>query len=103
MSEYYPLETKLRARKTPIVMVKEREYRKTHEVYQGAPCEWSAARGATHTLYCGEVEGPFARPGTGTRPAKLLKTVLYVGVDELDGDVVWERWQISRVAEFVNR
>lgn len=76
---YYPLEDKLRARKTPIVGVKEKSCGMTHDVYEGAPCEWSAERGATHTLYCGETEGPYGMPGRGTRPAKLLKTSLSLG------------------------
>lgn len=98
----YPLETKLRARKTKITGVRERDHGKTHEVYEGPPCEWSQERGATHTLYCGELEGPFARPQTGTRPARLLKTVLYVGIDEADDAIVWEKWTIKTLWENQN-
>lgn len=92
----YPIETALRARKTPITGVKEKQYKKTHEVFTGPPCEWSAERGATHTLYCGE------GPGRGTRPAKLAKTVLYVGTDEINDQIVWEKWQIKIVYVFEN-
>lgn len=102
MSMSYPLETELRNRKTPITGVREKEHGKTHDVYTGAPCAWSAERGATHTLYCGEVSGPFARPGTGTRPAKLLKSVLYVGIDEVDDQIVWEKWDIRTLFVFEN-
>lgn len=66
----------------------EKELKNRHCVYDGPPCEWSKERGATHTLYCGD------GIGKGTRPAKLLKTVLYVGTDELDDDIVWEKWDI---------
>ena len=102
MSTYYNLEDKLRARKTAITGVIEREYKKEHTVFQGAPCDWAAERGATHTLYCGETEGPFGTAGRGTRPAKLLKTVLYVGVDEADDAIVWEKWSISTRYVFAN-
>jgi hypothetical protein len=102
MSQSYPLETALRNRKTPITGVVEKEYKKHHDVYEGAPCEWSRVRGATHTLYCGEVEGPYARPGTGTRPAKLSKTVLYVGIDEADDLIVWEKWNVRTRYTFQN-
>ena len=103
MSQSYPLETSLRARKTPITGVSEKQYGKSHEVFTGAPCEWSAQQGATHTLYCGETEGPYGCHGRGTRPAKLLKTVLYVGVDEDEaGEIVWEKWEIKTRWVFQN-
>ena len=103
MSMNYPLETELHNRKTPITGVVEKRHGKTHEVFQGAPCEWSALYGATHTLYCGELEGLYRRPHTGTRPAKLLKTVLYVGIDEADGGgIVWEKWGIKTQYVFPN-
>lgn len=91
---YYPLEDALRARKTTVTGVTEKTYGKRHEVYQGAPCDWSAARGATHTLYCGETQGRFGLPHQGTRPARLLKTVLYVGTDEANDQIIWEKWDI---------
>ena len=68
-------------------MVREKEYKKYHSVYDGAPCEWSLARGATHTLWISEFQG--------TRPAKLLKTVLYVGTDEENDEIVWEKWLVE--------
>ena len=69
-------------------LVREKEYKKLHDIFDGAPNEWCAVRGATHTLDCGE------GLGRGTRPAKLLKTRLYVGVDENEyGDIVWEKWE----------
>ena len=77
-----------------LTTVKEKSHGLSHEVFSGAPCGWSDARGATHTLYCGE--GHLR----GTRPARLLKTVLWVGVDEVptaDGEdylIVWERWHV---------
>lgn len=74
------------------ITVKEATHRKYHNVFDGAPCAWSKERGATHTLFCGE------GPGRGTRPAKLLKTVLHVGVDEDgEGGIKWERWQVRHV------
>ena len=99
---YYPLDDALRARKTPITGVREVEFKKDHEVFGGAPCDWSAERGATHTLYCGEIEGPYGTPGRGTRPAKLLKSVLYVGTDEQDDQIVWEKWSIRTRYTFEN-
>jgi len=98
----YPLEDSLRARKSPITGVREKTYGKTHDIYTGAPCDWSAERGATHTLYCGETTEPFGCPGRGTRPAKLLKTVLYVGLDEENDAIVWEKWQIQTLWTFAN-
>jgi len=77
-----------------ITGVKELQYGRTHEVFAGAPCQWSLERGATHTLYCGEGFG------RGTRPAKLLKTRLYVGVDEQEDRIVWHKWDIRTLWEF---
>ena len=77
--------------------VKEKTHGLVHEVFSGAPCGWSEARGATHTLYCGE--GHLR----GTRPARLLKTVLWVAVDETptedgtDFKLVWEKWEVRAV------
>ena len=86
---YYPVMESLSGRY--LCTVREETYKKTHEIYSGAPCEWSAARGATHTLYCGE------GPGRGTRPVKLLKTVLYLGTTEDNETIVWEKWHIKRI------
>jgi len=69
--------------------VKEKEFKNRFDVYDGAPCQWSKDREATHTLWLGD---HFAK---GPRPAKLLKTVMYVGVDEVDGKLIWEKWQIK--------
>jgi hypothetical protein len=100
----YPLEDILRARKTTITGVREKSYGKLHEVYGGAPCDWSKAQGATHTLYCGETSGLYGRPGTGTRPAKLLKTVLYVGNNVTDEDqIIWDKWDIKTIWENANK
>lgn len=74
----------------PMTLVKERSFGKYHCVFSGAPDEWARDRGATHTLAIGKKD----IGGGGTRPAKLLKTRLYVGVDETDsGDIEWERWE----------
>ena len=63
----------------------EKECGLTHEFSNGAPCEWSAERGATHTLHTID----------GTRPARVLKTVAYIGVDEKpDNEIQWEKWDI---------
>lgn len=78
--------------KYPVAFVKERSYGRTHCVYSGAPDQWARDRGATHTLAIGKRD----IGGGGTRPAKLLKTRLYVGVDETDdGDIKWEKWETS--------
>lgn len=70
-------------------IVRESEFKRDHEVYEGAPCDWSAERGATHTLWTGN------GPGRGTRPAILKKTRLHVGIDEApDGKIVWEVWEV---------
>ena len=97
---YYPLMDSLRQSSAAVIGVREKEYGKSHDVYEGAPDEWAAERGATHTLYCGEVEGPYGNHGRGTRPAKLLKTVMYVGVDEVDGDIVWQKWAVKHLFRF---
>ena len=65
---------------------RERDCQKNHDVFLGAPCEWSELQGATHTLDCG------IGHGRGTRPAIMKKTVLYVGIDEHDDKIVWEKW-----------
>lgn len=88
------LEALRKSHPTPCFEVVELTHKHTHEVFSGAPDGWAEARGATHTLYCGE--GHLR----GTRPAKLGKTVLWVGVDETstadgtDSKIVWEKWDI---------
>jgi hypothetical protein len=65
------------------------EYKNYHWYRVGAPCEWSAERGATHTLV---LDGD-----NGSRPLKLLKTVAYVGIDEDEnGNIVWEKWSVTK-------
>ncbi|NDE17042.1 hypothetical protein EBZ80_19150 [bacterium] len=68
-----------------------RRNRVRHEFWEGAPCVWSRDRGATHTLLL--PEDRFLH-GARTRPARLLKTCAYVGLDEADNDIVWERWAL---------
>lgn len=66
--------------------------RTKHEFFDAAPCVWSRDRGATHSLLITrdpDINGY-------TRPARLLKTCVYVGIDEVDNDIVWERWAIKR-------
>jgi hypothetical protein len=54
-----------------------------------APNDWAKERGATHSLETID----------GTRPAQVYKTFALIGVDESDiGDIVWERWQIMKLA-----
>lgn len=65
---------------------REAEFKKWFEYRIGAPTDWAAERGATHTLFCafGEELG-----------ARVLKSVVYVLVDEAaDGSAVWEKWSI---------
>ena len=67
-----------------------------HRFYDAAPCVWSRDRGATHSLIVTrdpDLNGP-------TRPARLLKTCVYVGIDEVDNDIVWERWLLRRKPDF---
>jgi hypothetical protein len=77
-------------------LVREKTHGKVHEVFHTAD-GWAEARGATHTLYCGEGHG------RGIRAAKLGKTVLWVSVDEVptaDGTdhlIVWEKWDIKHL------
>jgi hypothetical protein len=78
----------------------EKEYGRDHEVYDCAPDEWAFNNGATHTLYIGKKKDI---GGCGTRPAKLLKTVLYVGVDENEtGGIKWEKWHGRITMEWNN-
>jgi hypothetical protein len=70
-------------------LVKEKQFGKYHEVYCVDHSDWAKERGATHTLYCGEGHG------RGIRPAIVLKTCMYVGVDEENDQIVWERWDTS--------
>lgn len=88
-------------------LVRELQYGKVHEVNGGAPCEWSKERGATHTLVTLEKLGhgvssedtKASRRSGGTRPAKLLKTVMYVGIDETeDGNIKWDKWDIRNIS-----
>ena len=70
---------------------REETYRRLHEVLEGAPDEWAATRGATHTLHMPHLKGG---PHGTTRPAKVGKTRVYIGVDEDDnGQIVWETWR----------
>lgn len=62
----------------------------THQFFDAAPCVWSRDRGATHSLRI--THDPHLHGHT--RPARLLKTCVYVGIDEVDNDIVWERWAI---------
>ena len=85
-------------------IVKELSFGRNHEIRDGAPCEWSAARGATHTLITSEPKTKTAN-GTpifgGTRPAILKKTVLHVGVDEGENEtIIWEKWQIRQTMNY---
>jgi hypothetical protein len=68
----------------------------SHTFYDAAPCVWSRDRGATHSLILTrdpDLNGP-------TRPARLLKTCAYVGIDEVDNDIVWDRWLLVRQPDF---
>jgi hypothetical protein len=62
-----------------------RETKVRFEWTVGAPCQWAAERSATHTIFVTD----------GTRPARVLKTVAYIGVDEEDDQIVWEKWPIK--------
>jgi len=78
-------------------LVREKQFGVEHTVVDGALDETHAAMGATHTLWLGE------GPGKGVRPARLLKTVLYVATDEADdGAPVWEKWQIRHLGRWDN-
>jgi hypothetical protein len=75
----------------PYTLINEHQYDRMHKVYTGAPSEWAAERGATHTLWLGN------GIRRGSRPAILKKTVLWVGRDELDDQIVWEKWDIKTI------
>lgn len=78
--------------------VKEAECKLVHRVTSGAPCEWSRERGATHTLHTDSEWMHHKGAYGGTRPARLLKTRLYVGTDETpDGNIHWEKWIVRHV------
>ena len=67
------------------IVVYERKFGYDHIFTPGAPSDWAKAEGATHSLVT----------TNGDRPARLLKTVAYVGVDEDEyGHCVWEKWQV---------
>jgi len=71
---------------------KEREHGKSFEFDDKPPCDWSKGQGATHTVYVNDFIG------ANTRPAKVLKTVAYVGIDMTDeGGILWEKWQVRRL------
>ena len=57
-----------------------------HEFLPFSTDDWAKSQGATHTLITID----------GDRPARLLKTVAYIGVDEDEfGNCVWEKWQLT--------
>lgn len=86
----FPLAAQLRSEGRAETVVREKEFKKNHLVFDGAPDDWAKERGATHTLY---IETTLREE---TRPARLLKTRLYVGVDETpDGGIEWERWHVT--------
>ena len=80
--------------KPPYTRVREKQYGKDHYIEHRPPCDWSRERGATHTLHC-ECEKRIGR--AGTRPAKLLKTILYVGLDEECDQIIWTKWHIRQI------
>jgi hypothetical protein len=85
----------VRGEKYPYTQIRELTHKNWFDVFGFAPCAWSRDRGATHTLivdntYIGALF-------TKTRPARLLKTVIYVGVDEQADDIVWEKWKIKHI------
>ena len=55
------------------------------EYEAGTLNDWSEKHGATHTIFLID---------DNTRPAKVLKTVAYVMIDEDASGPVWEKWQI---------
>lgn len=60
------------------------------DYYKGVAASLAGIEGATHTLVVDDVVGfPF-------RAAKVLKTVVYVAVDEDENGIVWEKWPIKK-------
>lgn len=58
--------------------------------------QWGKQRDATHVVLTApsRLDDPNM---SAYRFAKVLKTVAYIGVDELDGGgIKWEKWQIRR-------
>jgi len=76
----------------PHTSVRERLYGRIHDIYDGAPNEWAAERGATHTLWTG------IGLGRGSRPAILKNTVLCVAIDESDDQITWGKWDIKHIS-----
>ena len=71
-----------------LIQFREKEYKKTHEIYALPPSQWAAERGATHSLWLGEGHH------RGTRPVILKKTRVLVGVDETpEGGIEWQTWE----------
>jgi len=73
------------------------EHKTNHTVAPGAPCEWSLKQGATHALLLFPRGFATTTEVNGleweTRPVKIAKTRIYVGVDEDEaGGIVWETW-----------
>ncbi len=61
------------------------EFKNSHFLSEGAPCDWSREHGATHTLHIDADDS--------TRPARIAKSRIYVGLDENEvGGVAWETW-----------
>lgn len=68
-----------------VTRVCELDCKRWHDFANTPPDQWAAARGATHTLFTLD----------GTRPARLLRTVAYVGINEDEnGAIVWEKWRV---------
>ncbi len=62
--------------------------------FKSVDCEWLKEQGCTHEIAVGGVHGsPY-------RGAKLLKTVVYVLVDEDENGNVWEKWDIKKRVDF---
>lgn len=69
----------------------ESEFKKYHEICSGAPCDWSADQGATHTVLLRNVKG--IAGDSGMRGVKIAKSRIYVITDEDEsGNAVWSTW-----------
>ena len=58
------------------------------------PIDWGSQRDATHVVRVSH--NPIAT--SCYRFAKVKKTVAYIGVDETDGGIDWERWPIRTIS-----
>ncbi len=63
--------------------------------FKDVDCQWLKDQGCTHEIAVGGAPHHYHYRG-----AKLLKTVVYVLVDENENGAVWEKWNIKNRVNF---